>query len=465
MKATRTETRTETRAPTRNGVVCQGDGGLLLVLCAAVSVVGCEQGAALGLPEALASLEMPTEASRALPAETGASPSVDWQRALGEPGLSVTSNATATDASGNAFFVGRTNGALVEPAQGMIDAFVAAYSAEGAPLWTRQIGTPEVDAAVGVTTDYGGDVIVAGSTGGALGGEQLGFGDAFVTKLSAGGATLWTTQLGSDAPDAATGISAAPGGELFLVGQTRGALAGERPGTDADAFMARFSAEGALLDTRQLGSAPGHDDIALGVSAIEGAVFIVGRTFGALEGEARGSADAFAARYSTGGELLWVRQFGTPDFDAAEAVAADAEGNVYVAGQSGGFLAGGPGVVIGSHPFVVKYGPDGELLWEQQLGAATMGAATGVASDARGSVFIAGYTSASFGGPNLGVFDAFLAQLSEAGELLWVTQPGVGDTDRASGVSADGEGNVFLSQHATSAPDERFDYSVLTRFR
>jgi hypothetical protein len=440
---------------------------LVLCLVAAPGLSACEQMLSLGMSEELAAAPLSNEAAQALVLEDATQGTLDWQRSLGEAGLSVTSAGAASDASGNAFLTGRTSGALEGQSQGDSDAFVAAYTAEGTASWTRQLGTPEADAAAGITTDDAGDVLVAGSTSGALAGEPQGFGDAFVAKYSADGASLWTSQLGSNAPDAATSVSTAPGGVSFVVGFTRGALAGQRSTTtDADAFVASHSAEGELLYIRQLASAPGYDDFAQGVSAAaDGAVFVAGRTFGALDGDAFGSADAFLAKYSTDGTLLWVRQFGTEDFDAAEGVSADGDGNVYVSGQAGGFLAGGPGTVVGSHPFLAKYGSDGELLWERQLDTATMGAATSVASDTQGSVYIAGYTSAAFGGPNLGGHDAFLVRFSDTGEPLWATQPGVADTDRASGVSTDGQGHVLLSQHGTSTEGERFDYTLLTRFR
>jgi hypothetical protein len=440
----------------------------LRVLCmaAAPGLTACDAGFALGIPEEVVSVPLANGAEQALVLEDGTGGALDWQRTLGDTGLSVTSAGAASDPSGNAFLTGRTNGALDGEAQGKGDAFVAAYSPEGRAAWTRQLGTSEVDAAASIITDGGGNVLVAGNTSGDLASEQQGFGDAFIAKYSADGVSIWTSQLGSNAPDGATGVSAAPGGAPFVVGFTRGALSAERTTTDADAFLASYSAAGELIYTRQLGSAPGYDDFAQAVSAsTDGTVFVAGRTFGALAGEALGSADAFVAKYSADGALLWARQFGTEDFDAAEGVSADAGGNVYVSGQTGGFLAGGPGTVVGSHPFIAKYDSNGELLWEQQLDAATMGAATSVASDAQGSVFIAGYTSASFGGANLGAYDAFLAQFSEAGEQLWITQPGLADTDRASGVSTDGQGRALLAQTATRSDGDRLDYTLLTRFR
>jgi hypothetical protein len=449
-------------------VVFQGERVVRLARCvAAVSLVaGCEQGGRLVL-DGLEPGDAPngTRMAAVIPAG-GAEGSLDWQSSLGSAGLSVTSSGAATDASGRAFLAGFSRGApdsgLAQPDS---DAFVAAYGAAGEPLWTASLSTPEADTAAGIDSD-GTHVFVAGSTSGALAGDPSGFGDAFVAKYTADGSSLWTRQLGSPEPDTATAVSATPGGDVFIVGSTRGALDGDKDGSDLDAFIARYSADGSLTFVRQLGGGRGYDDIAQAVSSAGGgAVFVAGRSFGVLGGSSLGSADAFLTRYSATGEPLWIRQFGTDGFDAAEGVHADGHGNVYVCGQAGGFLAGGPGTVVGGHPFLAKYTADGDLLWELQLEEATMGAAVGVSSDALGFVYVAGYTSAAFGGENLGAHDAFLAKFSDAGERLWAIQPGVADTDRASGLDTDAEGHVLLSQHATSVDGARFDYTLLTRFR
>jgi hypothetical protein len=438
---------------------------------AAASVVsltaGCQQELPLGAGDALAAeLSSGTALAAVVPAER-ADPSALWQRALGSLESSTSSSGVASDASGNVFITGSTSSALpgAEHAGGS-DAYAAAYSSAGDALWTVQLGTPQADAAAGIDNGPDGDIFITGNTAGDLAGAQRGFGDAFVARYAFDGSALWARQLGTSQPDAATGVAATAGGEVFVVGHTRGSLEGEREGADFDAFVVKYSAVGEQLWLRQLGSEVGYDDVAVGASAdAEGAVFVAGRTFGGLDGDGQGSADAFVAKYSAAGERLWLRQLGGEDYDAAEGVYADASGSVYVVGQTGGFLAGGPGSVIAGHPFVAKYGPEGELLWEQQLEAASMGAATGVASDELGLVFITGYTSAAFGGPNLGFYDAFLAEYSETGEALGAVQLGVADTDRASGVSADAEGRVFISQHATRVEGGRADYTFLTRLR
>ena len=195
----------------------------------------------------------------------------------------------------------------------------------------------------------------------------------------------------------------------------------------------------------------------------EGNVIVAGHTFGGLEGDNRGSADAFVAKLSADGELRWLRQHGAKDHDAAEAVSTDGKGNVYVSGQVGGALPRGPSVVLPGNPYVAKYSPAGELLWELQLEDASTGSASRITTDGEGRAFIAGYTAASWGGPNQGLYDSFVAELSGEGEVLWVLQLGFEELDQATGVSVGGGGDLFVSRNAWNVGEYGSDAAFLSR--
>ena len=364
--------------------------------------------------------------------------------------------------SGDVAFVAGTASAGLDGSDTSSDAvLVARASLDGAPLWTREIGTVEADTASAVARG-GGLVVIAGSTAGELGGPQHGFGDAFAAAWSELGEPLWTRQLGSAAPDVARGVSIDASGAVLLTGDTRGVLDGAREGTDADAFVAKLGPDGEILYTRQLGSQPGYDDIAVGVATDrDGNVVIAGRTFGALQGDNLGSADAFVAHFSRDGALDWTAQLGGEDHDAAEAVDVDESGAVYIAGQTGAFLAGGPGVVIGGRPLLAKYSPAGALLWSVELPEAEMGSASALRIDANAEPWIAGHTTGSFAGPGQGADDAFVAHFSSDGVLLAASRPAVSESDRAAGLALDGERLLLLSR-VTHSGDVPFETALLS---
>lgn len=381
---------------------------------------------------------------------------VSWQARLGSAEEPL-ANATLAASAGVIFVAGTTS----LPSTGAANASLTALSSsDGSVLWTDRLESTGSSVA-SATASSSDRVLIAGQSSGALGGPAQGFGDAFVAAYSVAGEQLWARQLGGASPDAALGVSFDPSGAALVVGETRSVLDGAREGSDRDAFLAKLDADGALVYTRQLGSDPGIDEIATSVAAsASGDIVLAGYTFGGVQGETQGSADAFVARYSGAGDLLWTAQLGSEAYDIAEAVTVDADGATYVAGLTRGSIARG-GVIFGGRPLLAKYSATGERLWTIELEDAEMGAASAVAVDARGDVWIAGRTAASFAAPNQGAFDSFVARFSADGTRSWAQQPGLADNDRAAGLALDGEQLLLLSR-ATQSGETVFDYAMLS---
>jgi hypothetical protein len=131
---------------------------------------------------------------------------------------------------GNVYVVGETDGALGGPNQGYYDGWVIKYDGSGHRLWSRQPGTSEGDAAFGVATDTDGNVYVVGETEGALGGPFKGASDAWVIKFDGDGHQLWSRQPGTSGWDDALGVATDTDGNVYVVGETNGALGGPNQG-------------------------------------------------------------------------------------------------------------------------------------------------------------------------------------------------------------------------------------------
>ncbi len=82
--------------------------------------------------------------------------------------------------------------------------------------------------------------------------------------------------------------------------------------------------------------------------------FRTGYTRGALEGDSAGGSDAFVRSSGNDGTLRWTRQFGTSFNDIAFGVATDANGGVYLTGETFGALEGAS--AGGFDAFVRKHG-------------------------------------------------------------------------------------------------------------
>lgn len=311
------------------------------------------------------------------------------------------------------------------------------------PQWVRQFGTPEnPDYASGVATDDNGDVYVSGWTFGPPPGEN-GEGDAWVVKYSAAGVLLWRKQPGAtEDNDYASAVATDSGGNVYVSGYTVNSLSGGTDPENLGAWVAKYSAEGKLRWKGQPGKTERDVPRAVATDG-EGNVYVAGRTGSSLEGDSQGEEDAWLVKYSVQGVLLWIRQLGTSASDSANDVATDGDGNVYVSGLTGGSLGGldqGQG-----DAWVAKYSSPGALLWTRQLGTSTRDSANGVATDQHGDVYLSGSTGGSLGGPNQGQQDAWVAKYSPEGALLWTKQLGTSQGDFSDAVATDGKRNVYIS--------------------
>jgi len=250
--------------------------------------------------------------------------------------------AVALDAEGNAFVVGTTRATLPgQTSAGSFDGFVRKYDAAGTELWTRQFGSAGAEGARGVALDGDGDVLVAGSTDGALPGQiSAGGYDVYVRQFDTSGNDLWTRQFGSKADDYGVAVTIDPAGRVLVVGSADSALPGQSWAGGTDAFVRQFDLIGTELWTQQFGTDTTDDAWGVAVDAV-GASYVIGSTGDSLAGQApAGESDFYVRRYDPSGQVSWTRQFGSGDTDLALAVSLDASQHPRVAGSTRGALDG-----------------------------------------------------------------------------------------------------------------------------
>lgn len=329
-----------------------------------------------------------------------------WTRQFGS-----SESDRASAASANAFGIyvaGDVAGTLPgQSSAGSQDGFVRKYDANGHELWTRQFGSSGVDEPRGISaTDSG--IYVAGLVGGTLPGEiSAGQDDAFLRKYDSDGNEIWTRQFGTPAVDAALAVSADTSG-IYIVGVTEGTLPGQASSGGFDAFIRKYDADGNEVWTRQFGTAV--FDQAVGVTGDSSAVYVTGLTNAGLSGQTYfGSTDAFVRKYDADGNELWTQQFGTAVVDMAVGGSADASG-IYVTGITNGSLLHPSAGDFDA--FVRKYDLDGNEVWTHQFGSTDSDGATGIIAETSG-VYVGGFTEGTLPGQrSVGDLDAFLVKIA-----------------------------------------------------
>lgn len=284
-------------------------------------------------------------------------------------------------------------------------------------LWIRQFGTGEDDEVTDLVF-ADGELLMAGTTGGALPEEtSAGGDDAFVRRMDADGNVLWTTQLGTDAADSATTLSVDGLGHVIVGGTTAGAFPGESAGGLTDAFVAQLDgATGAVRWVRQIGTAEAE----AGAAAVDatGRVVVAGSTRGTLPGQSSGGgADAFVRMYDVEGGELWTAQLGTSADEILYEIVVGTGGSLFVTGEL--FAAT-------SDVFVWELSPaDGSVDWARELDSGADEGGYHLAPDAIGGVVAGGYTTGTFPDETPGgATDVVVWSLGADGSTRWVRQLG-----------------------------------------
>ena len=187
--------------------------------------------------------------------------------------------------------------------------FVGIVHAESPPglVWGKQIGTDQEDGIGGVVLDNAGHIYIAGWTKGAMGKTHYGLGDCYLSQLSSTGDLLWSRQFGSAEEEGFNCLAIDQNKNLYAGGTTSGVM-GEANLGKTDGFFGKFDPDGNLLWMHQIGTNKDDELNNIHVSA-DGYVFIVGTTRGNLAGKLGGGTyDAFLAKYDANGNQIWIKQ-------------------------------------------------------------------------------------------------------------------------------------------------------------
>lgn len=226
---------------------------------------------------------------------------------------------------------------------------------------------------------------------------------------------VWSTYFGGTNSDGATSLSMAPDGGFFVGG-----------GTHSTASIA---------------------------------------TSGAYQSTCGGMGDAFVARFSQNGDLVWATYFGGEGDEQYPVMSSDPNGRVFLGGQTSGedlFIspnAHQPTYGGGSSDwFVAAFEPDGALAWSTFVGGIGYESVRDIDTDEQGNAVLVGYTVSSglatpgaFDENNVSGLDGLAVKFDPDGHVSWATYVGMNyESEMALGVDCDTAGVIYITAETSS---------------
>jgi len=259
--------------------------------------------------------------------------------------------AIAMHGNGIAFAGGFTGTAAFGGASvastGVFDAFVARFTTGGAHTWDAHYGSSAInDAGDAIAIDASDNVIVAGHFGGTVnfGGSALvsaGSFDMFLAKYNSTGVHQWSKSFGSSGIEYVYDIAADASSNVILLGSFTNTVnfgGGNRVSAGLhDVVVAKYNSAGTHQWSNRFGST--SDDYGYDAATDAGGnVYALSNFNGTVDLgggpiTSTGSSDFLLAKYNSAGVHQWSRGFGSPQSDVPGGLAADAAGNVVMAGS------------------------------------------------------------------------------------------------------------------------------------
>lgn len=359
-------------------------------------------------------------------------------------------------------------------------------------LFSTYLGGNSGEDGRGIAVDGAGSVYVTGETNspnfpvtpGAFD-THLDASEAYVAKLNPTGTALeYATYLGGNSGSGLTFDLAVDGaGYAYLTGFTSSPDFPVTPGAfdpvltgPADAFVVKLNPTGtSLVYATFLGSADSDRGNSITIDGA-GSAYVTGMTLGndfpttpgafqtGLNGGS-GDQDAFVVKLNPNGSAIeYGTYLGGSNADEGSAVAVDASGNAYIAGQteSSNFpTTPGAFQTTPHRTFVVKLNPTGAgLVYGTFLGGSGVDVARGIAVDGTGYAYVAGDTTASNFPTTPGAFqttyqsdskvthqgDLFVVKFNPTGNgLIYGTYIGGIDHDVGFGLAVDPQGRAYVT--------------------
>ena len=289
-----------------------------------------------------------------------------------------------------------------------------------------------------------------------------------VDKLDAAGRLLWRQTLGGaqfqDGRDLANQrFAVTVGTDGGIILLQSGIIVGQ-----ANPLLMKFSPDGTLQWAHDVDQTSDGGHFLWGVTeAVDGSIYVVGQTDGTGSIFPDSSPGSAVVKFSAKGKLIWAKTYGELYFSSVAAAA------------NGGIVTGGASAQTDNFPInkgsfdasVAMINPAGNLVWATTLGGSSDDRITDIDISPDGHIIVVGFTFSADGdfsghrgtSPQLDLSDAFVARLTTNGTLQWAKTFGGSDADGFNGVFAAPNGDIVAVGRISSTDGNLPTNTILLR--
>ncbi|OYU97496.1 MAG: hypothetical protein CFE21_04170 [Bacteroidetes bacterium B1(2017)] len=348
--------------------------------------------------------------------------------------------------------------------------------------WCTYFGGDGYEFPSGIAYDNSGNIFVTGRTNSTTGlatagayQTTLGGGtnnDTYIAKFTGGGTLLWATYLGGTEQDNVNDLAIDKFGNVIICGST-GSTTGISTATafqpalsgSIDGFISKFSTTGSAIWSTYLGFTSADDLMGIAID-LNADVYVTGYTSsttalmpGVYQMNNAGASDAFLAKISSAGSLLYATYYGGIGSDYATDIYVDKDKNIYFAGYAnstagittaGSYQPNRSGNIDG---VFAKFNSSWQLVYGSYYGGTSNDYFVEMDVDADGNLIFVGYTNSAtgiyitggyqntFGG---GTWDGLVLKTDTSGVPKWASYVGGSSNDFTYSAVSDASSNIYI---------------------
>lgn len=396
-----------------------------------------------------------------------------WLNHIGGKGWDMT-NGIAIDSKDNIYIAGTYTSDLTFQGQdikskGNHDIYIARFNNDGKLIWLWGNGSRKSDNINDITTDLNDNIIIGGMISdsikfdkiSACGKDKM----MFTAMLDSRGKFSWVKTISFTGNASLHLLENSINGSIYAAGVFSDKLTIDDMEINTngrnDVFIVKFDPGGKFEDIFSFGG-EGHENIYALRTDNDGNLICSGNFISDFSIDSMNikysgnykNPDTYIIKFTNMGKAVWAKTITGSEYISIGALETDNQNNVLAAGNFSLnievndklFRSNGRTDI-----FIIKYSPEGNMSWIRQFGSKYYDYVYNLNIDKLNGAYITGSFGDSIQFDTISIYplaqstDAFIAQISSKGNVMWAEKINGTGKDFCKGATLDKEGNLYIT--------------------